>query len=145
MGRIFGYRENESGEIVPVFDERLANPIPKVGIFFFVDGEIIMDAVPVGKGEQPGDAIQYGNHYDFWKSFEPTKPSEEKLKAGAFDVYTCGRVDYIPSKNKFCIYYDPCLELNVEIIVVSEKFDLEGLDIELENAENYKCANCRPQ
>jgi hypothetical protein len=101
--------------------------------------------VPVEKGEQLGEAIQHGIHYEFWKALEPTNRYEEKFKAGPFDVYPRGRVDYIPGKNKFCIYYDPCLELNVEIIVVSEKFDLEGVDTELENAENYKCANCRPR
>jgi hypothetical protein len=65
MGIIVGYKENESGKLVPVVDESLPVPIPKVGIFFFVDGEIIMDAVPVEKGEQRGDEIQRGNHYEF--------------------------------------------------------------------------------
>jgi hypothetical protein len=131
------------GKLIPRYSEVAIEP--RVGIFFFVDGEIIMDAVPVEKGERRGDAIQHGNHYEFWKSLEPTNSYEEKFKAGHVDRYPRGRVDYFPSKNQFCIYYDPCLELNVEIIVVSEKFDLEGVDIELENAENYKCANCRPQ
>ena len=144
MGRIVGYKEDENGELVLVVDESPPTLIPKVGIFFFVDGEIIMNAVPVEKGEQHGDAIQHGNHHEFWKSLEPTKSSEEKFKAVSFDTYPCGRVDYIPGKDKFCIYYDPCLDLNDDIVRVSDEFELEGVDIFIENEEHYNCANCRP-
>lgn len=44
---------------------------PKVGIFFIVDGESLVDAVPLEAAEPYGDALQHGGHYEFWESLVP--------------------------------------------------------------------------
>ncbi len=116
----------------------------KVGIFFFVENEILMDAVPVANGEPYGDAIQHSSHYEFWESLVPRTITERKFKARAYDAYPRGRVVFFQEKNKYCIYYDPCMKLNDEIVIVTEKFELNGVDIELQNDEHYKCARCNP-
>jgi len=116
----------------------------KVGIFFFIDGEILLDAVPVENGEPYGNAIQHGGHYEFWETLVPKTLTERKFKARAYDAYPRGRVVYFPEKNKYCIYHDRCLKLNTDVTTVIEKFGLEGADIELEKDEHYKCAGCNP-
>jgi len=120
----------------------MTTPVPKVGIYFFVDGAIIMDAAPIEKGEPYGDAIQYGGHYEFWESLTPKTLAERKFKARAYDAYPRGRVVYFPKRKKYRIYHDPCLKLNAELIIVTKKFELEGADIEFGKDEHYKCACC---
>jgi hypothetical protein len=83
---------------------------PKVGIFFFIDNEILMDAVHIEKGEAYGDAIQHGGHYEFWESLKPNILAERKFKARAYDAYPRGRVVYFPKKEKYIIYADRCIK-----------------------------------
>lgn len=144
MARIIGWREDENGEIVPVMDETLPDPSPRVGIFFFVGDKILMDAVPAEKGEPYGEAMQHGNHFEFWKKLTPRSVTERKFRSRAYNAYPRGRVVYFPEKNKYCIYYDSCLEVDDEIIIVTEKFELIGVNIELSYDEHYKCAKCNP-
>ena len=115
---------------------------PKVGIFFFVDSKIIMDTVPVDKGEPYGDAVQHGGHYDFWKSLVPKTMAEKKFKARAYDAYPRGRVVYFPKRKRYRIYHDLCLKLNAELIIVTEQFNLKDVAIEFGKDEHYKCAVC---
>jgi len=123
MGRIIGYKEDESGEIVPVVDEILPDPVPKVGIFFFVDGEIIMDTVPVENGEPYGDAIQHGGHYEFWEKLVPKTLAERRFKARAYDAYPRGRVVFFPNRKKYVLYGDRCISTDeYGIIILSCRF-----------------------
>ena len=125
-------------------NKRLSDTSSRVGIFFFVDEEILMDTVPAAKGEPYGDAIQHGGHYEFWESLVPKTLAERKFKARTYDAYPRGRVIYFPKKRKYRIFYDPCLKLNVELIIVAEKFGLSSVDKEFENDEHYKCSRCNP-
>ena len=123
-------------------------PKPAVGIFFFVGGEILMDAVPVDEGEPYGYAIQHGSHYGFWDSPVAPKTQGERrlkarLKAGAYDAFPLGRVVFFLEENRFCIYVDRCLTRR-EWNVVIEKFGLSGVDREIQNDEHYQCARCNP-
>jgi hypothetical protein len=117
--------------------------MPKVGIFFFIDNSILVDAVPVEKGEQYGNAIQHGSHFEFWESLVPKTLTERQFKARAYDAYPRGRVVYFPNEKKCCIYADTCLERK-NIVLVGKQFELIDEDIELQTDEHYKCAGCNP-
>jgi hypothetical protein len=118
--------------------------MPSVGIFFFVDSVIVLDQVPVERGEPYGNAVQYGGHYEFWERLRPKTRMERKFKTRAYDAFPRGRVVYFPSKNKYVIYYDECLGLSVELKAVTQKFELEGRDITFAKDEHYKCSKCNP-
>jgi hypothetical protein len=118
--------------------------VPKVGIFFFVGSAIIVDKVPVERGEPYGIAVQYGGHYEFWSRLRPKTPTEKKFKARAYDAFPRGRVVYFPGRDRYLIYYDGCLGLNVELKIVAAKFELEESDLEFAKDEHYKCAKCNP-
>lgn len=143
MARIIGWREDENGEIVPVMDETLPDTSPRVGIFFFVGDKILMDAVPAEKGEPYGNAMQHGSHYEFWKSLVPQTMIERRFKARAYDAYPRGRVVYFPDRQKYRIYADSRLTMD-EITLISELFELIGVNIEIETDEHYRCAKCNP-
>jgi hypothetical protein len=116
---------------------------PKVGIFFFVEGTILIDAVLVEEGESYGDAIQHGGHHEFWERLTPRTLPETRFKSRAYDAYPRGRVVYFPDKNKYVIYHDACLR-HKELKIVAEKFGLEDSDMKLDRDEHYKCARCNP-
>lgn len=118
-------------------------PKPAVGIFFFVGGEILMDAVPVDDGEPYGYAIQHGSHYGFWESLAPKTQGERSLKARAYDAFPRGRVVFFPEEDRFGIYADRCLTKE-ELNVVIERFELCGVNIEIHNDKHYQCARCNP-
>lgn len=117
--------------------------MPKVGIFFFIDDSILTDAVPIEKGEQYGNAVQHGGHYEFWESLMPKTLKERQFKARAYDAYPRGRVVYFPNEKKYCIYADTCLEMK-NIVLVKEHFELIDEYIELQTDEHYQCARCNP-
>lgn len=116
--------------------------MPKVGIFFFVAGKIIMDAVPVEQGESYGDAIQHGGHYEFWGKLVPKNIAERNLKSWAYDVYPRGRVVYFPKKKIFRIYHDACLKPEKQIQKVILKFEIADVKTELMKDAHYKCEIC---
>lgn len=116
---------------------------PKVGIFFYVDGEIIIDAVPFESGEPYGEAVQHGGHYDYWDALIPKTLVERKFKARAYDAYPRGRVVYYPKRKIFRLYSDRCLKAD-DLNAVKEKFGLETVKVEFETDEHYQCAKCNP-
>jgi hypothetical protein len=138
------WREDEQGELIPVYSEEEFEPM--VGIFFFVDDEIIIDSVPVEDGEPYGEAIQYGGHYEFWEMLAPRTLSERRFKARAYDAYPRGRVVFFPDRKKYVLYGDRCISTD-DYGIIAEKFGLdlvltEGYEINIEHDLHYKCSRC---
>jgi hypothetical protein len=113
----------------------------KVGIFFFLDGEIIIDAVPVEWGKAVGDAIQYGNHYEFWNAIQPKSSLGQSFKEWPYNSFPRGKVVYIPREHVFRVYTDACL-LPSDIASVIKYFGHEGTSIQIESHKDYQCAKC---
>lgn len=116
--------------------------MPKVGIFFFVGDQMIIDAVAVEQGEPYGDAVQHGGHYEFWERLVPKDIAERRFKSRAYDAYPRGRVVYFPKRKEFCLYHDACLMLEREIREIVEGFELVGVKTELMRDAHYKCEGC---
>lgn len=117
------------------------NGTAKVGIFFKVGNEFLIDAVPLAEGEPYGDAIQYGGHYDFHENVEPSTPRERRFKAHDYDYYPRGRVVCFPNKNTFTLYADPCLTPD-DLNRIIGLFALEDQSIEVAEDEHYHCSTC---
>ncbi len=113
----------------------------KVGIFFFVDGHVIMDAAPVERGKAVGDAIQYGNDYQFWKTLHPTTATEHSFKQWPYYAFPRGKVVYIPGERVFRVYADPCLKRK-DIESVVKQFGRENAAVDIGNDELYQCYKC---
>ena len=116
--------------------------MPKVGIFFFIGEQILIDAVSVEHGERYADALQHGGHYEFWERLVPKDIAERSFKSRAYDAYPRGRVVYFPKRKEFCLYHDACLRPEREIREVIEQFELAGAKIEIMENEHYKCEGC---
>jgi len=135
------YKEDESGELVFIPSGEMPNQ--QVGIYWFIDNEVIKDAVPYKEGEPYDEAIQHGSHYEFWEALQPTTEIERKLKSRAYDAYPRGRVVFFPARKVFCIYLDRCLDSD-DSVRVDEAFEIEDFDIEHGDDEHYRCAGCNP-
>jgi hypothetical protein len=136
------YKENESGKLVFIPSGDMPNQ--QVGIYWFIDNEVIKDAVPYKEGEPYGEAIQHGSHYEFWQTIKPATEIEKKLKSRAYDAYPRGRIVFFPSREVFCIYMDRCLENVSKLIKVLKSFEIENVHFEIEIDEHYRCAVCNP-
>ena len=135
------YKEDELGELVFIPSGEMPNQ--QIGIYWFIDNEVIKDAVPYKEGEPYGEAIQHGSHYEFWEALQPTTEIEKKLKARAYDAYPRGRIVFFPSREVFRIYSDRCLDSDDSVLVL-ESFEIEDFNIEFEDDEHYRCAGCNP-
>ena len=113
----------------------------KVGIFFVVNGELIIDTVPVAQGELYGDAFGFSGHHDFWQALVPQNPTENRFSDHAYDYYPRGRVVYFKESDRFLLYADRCLT-NLQIEKVALSFYLPYY--KLARDEHYQCAKCNP-
>lgn len=115
-----------------------------IGIFFVVEKDILMEAVPLSEGEKTVISIDHkGSHYDYWESLVPKTAAEKKFKARAYDAYPRGRVLFHLKRSKFIIYRDKCINKD-QIRLVKEKFKLKNTDCDLESDAHYKCSECNP-
>jgi hypothetical protein len=114
---------------------------PLVGIYFVVKGNVLHDSVGLEEAEAYGDALQHGGHDDFHEALSPMSPIERLFKSKPYDFFPRGRVVYFQQTGKFRLYVDKCLD-EYAIQQVMKVFGLEGLEIEREPDEHYKCAGC---
>lgn len=118
--------------------DHLAN---KIGIFFKIDNNFLIDAVPLNDGEPYGDAIGYSGHYDFHENLEPSTLAERRFKAHDYDFYPRGRVVGFPKKNSFTLFTDPCMTPD-DISQLISLFALDDQTVEIAGDEHYRCATC---
>ena len=115
----------------------------KIGIFFKVYDEFLVDAVEVEAGEIYGPAIQHGGHYEFWEGLVPHSIRERQFKSHAYDYYPRGRVVFFPKRRIFRVYFDRCLTKE-DIDLLLQLFELVGQLYEIAEDEHYCCARCNP-
>ena len=113
----------------------------KVGIFFKVENNFIIDAVPVANGEPYGEALQHGGHYEFHEQLRPASMIERRFKSRDYDFYPRGRVVCFPGTHTYRLYVDPCLT-KVDILLLIKLFELTDALIETARDEHYRCARC---
>lgn len=113
-----------------------------VGIYFYVDGKFIIDAVLLEQGEAYGDFVQHGGHYDYWSALTPSSRIEYLFKSRAYDAFPRGRVVYDSEKKKYILYADKCLLKQHLIKQIQQAFGIT--DAIVKTDEHYKCSSCNP-
>lgn len=115
----------------------------KVGIFFKVNHQFLVDAVEGEHGEIYGIAIQHGGHYELWEKLVPKNLHERQFKSHAYDYYPRGRVVFFPKRKIYRVYFDRCLN-EEDLDLLLQLFDLIGQPCEITEDEHYHCARCNP-
>ena len=115
--------------------------MPKVGIFFYVRGEVIADAVLLEDGEPYGDTIGFGGHFDCWDALVPCADAQRLLKAHPYDYFPRGRVVFFSREGEYRLYSDQCLSKE-DINKIAASFDLQRFKVA--HDEHYRCSQCNP-
>ena len=91
-------------------------------LFFYVNDNLLFHSCSIAEGEP----------YNIWmeKYYQEYKVD--------FDYYPRGRIVYRKIDNTFLIYYDRCMELQLDKII--DKF--QNVRYELNYDEHYQCHTC---
>jgi hypothetical protein len=115
----------------------------QVGIFWRVQTSgaaptLLVDCVPVQKGEPYGDFLCYGGHYEFWTDMAGMTPSQlrqrhlpDVARWSEYEEWPRGRVVLHVPTSRFILYADRKLQGSTTIARIVERFSLPqgGFDV----------------
>jgi hypothetical protein len=133
----------------PLVDESGTPLEPRVGIFFLVDGELIVESVPISEGEDDGDFVNDPrSHIECWDSEagEIEKLPAKWVSGKSYDYYPRGRCLYSKKSKRFCLYVDPCIDRFPRVreeLLCSFQIPVEKTDVILDDP-HYRCFECNP-
>ena len=104
-----------------------------VGLFFVVNGRLLLHKCDLKSAEQNNDFANYPkSHLDVWDKYYFNKYKKD------FDFYPRGRIIYRKADNTFLIYKDSCITNEIKPILD----DLKDKKVIAELDEHYQCYNC---
>ncbi len=107
----------------------------QVGLFFVVEGHILLYACPLKRAGHYGDFLNYPHsHDDVWRV------KQSKAYGVEYDFYPRGRIVYNAAGNRYTIYHDRCCEREARYI--GERYAPEKVEYALD--EHYQCRRCNP-
>jgi len=110
--------------------------MPKVGLFFYVNGEVFTDSVDIERAEVYGDfRIGDSSHYKIWDK------KYDKIYNKPYDYYPRGRVVFKFKENKYILYIDKCISKK-GIQEIIETFGIENENVEIGTDTHYVCKKC---
>ena len=108
----------------------------RVGLFFVVEGRIILYDCPLDHATRYGDFLNYPFSHDaVWRRLQHARYGVD------FDYYPRGRIVYSVPDERYTVYYDRCCQLAARMIVRS--FPAGSADSAPD--EHYQCHGCNPQ
>jgi hypothetical protein len=116
-------------------------PEPSVGIFWLLDGKLIIDATPLSNAEHYGTALTHPtSHIDFWTRLQRTGAVPAEVE---YEEPPRGRVVFDGRERCFHLLADKCILGRRDVIGrIMDGLHLppgkttEGRD------EHYRCFNC---
>jgi len=104
-----------------------------IGLFFMVNGKLLLHTCTLSDGEVYGDFINYPeSHYTIWQC------EYAHIYGVDFDFFPRGRVIFNRVKNIYLLYHDLCIATEADAL--RERYPVgkcvTGLD------EHYKCHMC---
>lgn len=125
-------------------DDYVQPVIPKdeleVGLFFFPEGNFSFAGCKLSEAETYGDFLIFPeSHLDVWNKYKYLKYKNLKQELD-YDYYPRGRIVYRKSDETFIIYYDKCVDKEINRIAR----DYSNYNVILELDEHYCCHICNP-
>lgn len=124
------------------------NQEPLVGLFFHVDGELVILSTPLSEGENDGDFINDPRgHSDCWEALrtEPENSIVHRNRAQSYDFFPRGRCLYRSKDDRYLLYVDRCILTKPDVIdeiMRLLRLPRERTDVKLDL--QYRCAQCNP-
>jgi len=118
---------------------RKAEAEPRLGIFWLVDGKLLIDSAPLSECEQYGDHLNYpGSHIDVWEQW---KRIGEAPAESEYEEFPRGRLTY-NAKSGFMLLADMCI-LKRKGVVATIKNELHlPRQTSLGTDPHYRCSTC---
>lgn len=119
----------------------LATSEPSVGIFWLLDGKLIIDATPLSKAELYGSALGHPtSHIDHWKRLQRTRTVPAEIE---YEEPPRGRVVYDQREERFHLLADRCiLSWRNAVAGIIEAMHLPPSKTTEGRDEQYRCSTC---
>lgn len=109
--------------------------VNRVGIFFCVEGKLLLHSCSLEDAAPYGDFLNYPmSHDEVW-----ARNYQHRFKVD-FDYWPRGRVIYNRAENKYLLYYDQCMEAQARALAKC----FGDVSVELQRDEHYQCHGCNP-
>ena len=114
----------------------------KVGVFWFVEGDLVFDALALARGKEFGSVIQHGGHNEYWEKFAPITHEQVLLKSHDPNFYPRGRVVFLPAHRRTLVYADACVWTPKVQALIQEAFGI-AYAFRFNADPHYYCHSCQ--
>lgn len=115
-------------------------PEPRLGIFWLVDGKLLIDSAPLSECEKYGDHLNYpGSHINVWEQWRQVgnAPAESE-----YEEYARGRVMCDMKSKRFTLLADRCILKRKDLIGEIKKQLCLPKQTSLGTDPHYRCFTC---
>jgi hypothetical protein len=115
-------------------------PEPHVGIFWLIDGKLIIDTTPVSKAEAYSTALNHPtSHIDYWTGLQRTGAVLPEVE---YEEFPRGRVVFDGREQRFHLMADKCILRRRDVVTgIVEAMHLP-VDTKLSTDSHYRCPRC---
>jgi hypothetical protein len=114
---------------------------PSVGIFWLVDGKLLIDSTPLSAAEEYDDfKIHSGSHVSVWELFQQNGTAPPEME---YEEAPRGRVVYNTKTQRFTLLADKCILRDKRIVshILSE-LNLPSKKTDNKTDSHYRCFAC---
>jgi len=111
-----------------------------LGIFWLVDGKLLIDSTPLGNCEKYGDHLNYpGSHIAVWEQWVQVGkvPAESQ-----YEEYARGRVMCDMKSKRFTLLADRCILRRKDLIAEIKKQLCLPTQTSVGTDQHYRCFRC---
>lgn len=121
-------------------EDKAAEEEPRVGILWFVNGNLLIQSTPLSKAETYGDfLIQAESHESVWEQYQQTGIVPGEME---YDELPRGRVMYDTKTRRFTLLADRCIVRNKKIVrKIKQRMHLPK-NTTIETDRHYRCLVC---
>jgi hypothetical protein len=113
---------------------------PRLGIFWLVDGKLLIDSVPLSECEHYGDHLNYpGSHIRVWEDWQKVGKAPVESE---YEEYARGRVMCDTKAKRFTLLADRCVLNRKELIAEIKKALRLPKQISVGTDAHYRCFRC---
>lgn len=113
---------------------------PRLGIFWLVNGKLLLQSVPLSESEERGDYRDFpGSHTDTWTEWVSIgkAPAESE-----YDEFPRGRITHDTKKKHFNLFADKCILRRKDLIsTIQKEFHLPK-QTSVATDPHYRCSTC---
>jgi hypothetical protein len=114
---------------------------PRVGIFWLVDGEPLVDGTPLRAAEDYGDFKTHPrSHLEAWSLLQQNGIAPPEVE---YEEFPRGRVMYNPTTRRFTLLADRCILRDKNVVAkIMLEMNLPNRNTDKGTDAHYRCSAC---